>query len=186
MKLIAVKCPQCDATIDIDENRKSCFCSYCGAKIIIDDGSRTYTHVFIDKTREKEIELEKLKLAKEEENRRLRIEAENRRNKQIMICKMIPWISLVFAIIFVSITVSIIGTESHVLWNYIFMLMFITLCLLGVLTEKKFHGVTLISIMIIVSSICFMFLRSNFKSSLGAGIFFVVVSVVIASIVVDS
>ena len=59
MKLIAVKCPQCDATIDIDENRKSCFCSFCGAKILIDDGSRTYTHVFIDKTKEKELELEK-------------------------------------------------------------------------------------------------------------------------------
>ena len=94
MKLIAVKCPQCDATIDVDENRKSCFCSFCGTKIIVDDGSRTYTHIHRDKTREKELEFEKMKLEKEREEQYLRFELEKQQKKQKLIRDMVPWVSL--------------------------------------------------------------------------------------------
>ena len=37
MKLKVLKCPECRANIEIEEGRTSCFCSYCGCKIIIDD-----------------------------------------------------------------------------------------------------------------------------------------------------
>ena len=35
VKLIAVKCPECGATLNIEENRSQAFCTYCGAKVLI-------------------------------------------------------------------------------------------------------------------------------------------------------
>ena len=67
IKTVSLKCPECGANLEIDDGRKQCFCQYCRNKIIIDDGSRTYTHIYVDKTREKELELEEKKLAIEEE-----------------------------------------------------------------------------------------------------------------------
>ncbi len=37
MKAYQLSCPACGATIEIDKDRESCFCSYCGSKILIDD-----------------------------------------------------------------------------------------------------------------------------------------------------
>ncbi len=34
---ISVECPKCGAPLSIEEKRKSAFCSYCGAKIILCD-----------------------------------------------------------------------------------------------------------------------------------------------------
>lgn len=33
-KIIPIKCPECDADLDIEEGRKVMFCSYCGRKIM--------------------------------------------------------------------------------------------------------------------------------------------------------
>ena len=30
VKIISVKCPECNASISIEDNRKECFCQYCG------------------------------------------------------------------------------------------------------------------------------------------------------------
>lgn len=37
MKLQVFKCPECNANIEIDEARTTCFCHYCGCKILIDE-----------------------------------------------------------------------------------------------------------------------------------------------------
>ena len=44
MKLKTLKCPECNANIEIEENRKTCFCTYCGCSILIDDESTTINH----------------------------------------------------------------------------------------------------------------------------------------------
>lgn len=38
MKMYQLNCPACGATVEIEQDRKSCYCSYCGNKIYIDDG----------------------------------------------------------------------------------------------------------------------------------------------------
>ena len=43
MKLHVLKCPECNANIEIDKSRSSCFCSYCGCKIILDDEKQETT-----------------------------------------------------------------------------------------------------------------------------------------------
>lgn len=37
MKLIDTTCPKCGANLHIDADRKSAFCEYCGAQLLIDD-----------------------------------------------------------------------------------------------------------------------------------------------------
>lgn len=38
MKMYQLNCPACGATVEIEQDRKSCYCSYCGSKIYMDDG----------------------------------------------------------------------------------------------------------------------------------------------------
>lgn len=56
MKLINLKCPNCEANLEIDE--KTIFCPYCGAKILVDDESQNINFTFrkIDEARLKENE----------------------------------------------------------------------------------------------------------------------------------
>lgn len=70
VKLVSLKCPECGANINIESDRKECFCQYCGTKILIDDGNTTTT--YRDEARIKEAEvkeqirLKELELEKEE------------------------------------------------------------------------------------------------------------------------
>ena len=42
MKLVAAKCPNCKANIDVDKNSDTTVCEYCGSKIIVDDAIAKY------------------------------------------------------------------------------------------------------------------------------------------------
>lgn len=76
IKFVSVKCPECGAMLDVEEGRQQLFCSYCGAKVMIqNDNEYIYRHIdeaSIKQTeadamlRMKELELE----AKEEERSR--------------------------------------------------------------------------------------------------------------------
>ena len=52
MKLIDLTCPKCGAAIQVDADREFCFCSYCGAKSMIDNGT---IHI-VDEAKIKEAE----------------------------------------------------------------------------------------------------------------------------------
>ena len=56
IKMVSVKCPECNASLSIEEERKQCFCQYCGTKIIVDDDSITHTYRKVDEARIKEAE----------------------------------------------------------------------------------------------------------------------------------
>ena len=67
VQLVQLNCPQCNATLEVEASRKFCFCTYCGAKAILDDGSVT-TRI-IDDARIREAEaLERIKLKEAETN----------------------------------------------------------------------------------------------------------------------
>ena len=42
MKLVAAKCPNCKANIDVDKNSDTTVCEYCGSKIIVEDAIAKY------------------------------------------------------------------------------------------------------------------------------------------------
>ena len=70
MKIVSLKCPQCGASLD---NEKSSFCSYCGARLYLDDGSKNininYKNEDVAKIREIEVNKE-LELNKRQEESR--------------------------------------------------------------------------------------------------------------------
>ena len=43
MKTRVLKCPECNANLEIEDNLESCFCKYCGCQIFIDDEKQEYT-----------------------------------------------------------------------------------------------------------------------------------------------
>lgn len=59
IKLISIKCPECNAVLNIEEGRNQAFCSYCGAKVLVNDENE-YTFHTIDEAEIKKAETEKL------------------------------------------------------------------------------------------------------------------------------
>ena len=46
IKLNSVKCPECGATLPIEEGRTQIFCSYCGTKVIVtNENEYLYRHI---------------------------------------------------------------------------------------------------------------------------------------------
>ncbi len=61
--IISVKCPECGAVLQIEEGRKQAFCTYCGAKVLINnDNEHIYRH--IDEAGIKQAETEQLVMLK--------------------------------------------------------------------------------------------------------------------------
>ena len=56
MKLYQLKCPSCDAEIVLEENRNTCYCSYCGAHLVFDDEIKRIEIKYTDEAKIKEIE----------------------------------------------------------------------------------------------------------------------------------
>ena len=66
MKLVELKCPNCGASFQADVDQEVCFCTYCGTKSMIDNGT---IHI-IDEAKIREAEAnEKVKLAEIEKAR---------------------------------------------------------------------------------------------------------------------
>ena len=59
IRFIAVKCPQCEADLSIEEGRPFAFCTYCGTKVMVKDENE---HIYrnIDEARIKESETERI------------------------------------------------------------------------------------------------------------------------------
>ncbi len=77
IRMVSLKCPECGANVSIEEERKHCFCQYCGTKIIMDDDSTTHIYRRVDEARIKEAEVEKLIRLKE-----LELEEQKRATEQ--------------------------------------------------------------------------------------------------------
>ena len=46
VKLISVKCPECGATLNIEEGREQAFCTYCGTKVLLhNENEYIYRHI---------------------------------------------------------------------------------------------------------------------------------------------
>ena len=59
VKLISVKCPECGANLNIEEDREQAFCTYCGTKILLHNENE---HIYrrIDEAGIKQAETERI------------------------------------------------------------------------------------------------------------------------------
>lgn len=99
MKMISLKCPECDAPLSIDDGLDTFYCQYCGAKIQLHEQTEA---AYKARTRVKQMEhQERLKQMKYEKER------EEREQNQ----KELPWL-FVF-----SIVVLLLMTLPLILWG---------------------------------------------------------------------
>lgn len=59
INLISLKCPECGATLHVEEDRKECFCSYCGNRVIVQNENEKTINInkhIVDETEIKKIE----------------------------------------------------------------------------------------------------------------------------------
>lgn len=76
ISFITLKCPECDAKIDVEEGWDRAFCTYCGAKILVNNENE-YIYRKVDEARIKESEAKKsIRL------RQLEIERENKNDEE--------------------------------------------------------------------------------------------------------
>ncbi len=111
ISMVSVKCPDCGATLSIEEGRQNAFCTYCGAKVIIqNENERIYRHV--DEARIKEVEAHKeirLKELELEEARRIKQaekQAHEEKIQQYKSSKLSKWSIAFFAICLLAAIVS--------------------------------------------------------------------------------
>ena len=73
MKLVSMTCPSCGANIQVDTEKKLCFCMYCGAQVLIDDEKH---HVVYDNAEESGYQFEIGRQKAQEDIRREKLRAE--------------------------------------------------------------------------------------------------------------
>lgn len=171
MKLVSIQCPQCKAPLDIGENRKECFCSYCGNKIILDDGSRTYTHVYMNRTREKELELEQKKL--EEEKARNIAREQTRKKLLITVC---------VALAFVLLTFLFVKNDFNIMFNFCLMLVGSGTAIARIIRKESDFGIAVSAAIIIVACIIFIVGRNDFDMTFTITLVLTVALHIVASI----
>lgn len=80
MKVIPMKCPECGATIQVEEGRNKCFCTYCGTQLYFDDEVKREVHEHIHHEID-EAEIRKAEAYEEIEKQRLEKEAELKKHE---------------------------------------------------------------------------------------------------------
>lgn len=80
-----MNCPNCNAKLEIDVDKKVAFCTYCGTQVLFDDESVNINYHYVDEARLKEAEIKKADV----DLRQKRYEAEDLEYHQ----KIEDWIS---------------------------------------------------------------------------------------------
>lgn len=91
MKYVNIQCQTCGAKLDIEEGRDFCFCSYCGNKVLLDNGKREETYRIINEAKIKEWEYKSAK----EENKRIQEEERKKSVFKTKIVLLVIWFILV-------------------------------------------------------------------------------------------
>lgn len=100
INLIPVTCPNCSASLQIEENRKEAFCTYCGTKILIHNENEKIIHTIDDAAiaranADKEVELRKIE---SEENYR------NQVSKEVSVFNIAFFVFLIIFVVAISIS----------------------------------------------------------------------------------
>lgn len=95
LKLYAVKCPECNASLPIEEGRTQLFCSYCGAEVIVHNENE-YIHRYIDEAELTQAETDRLvELKRLEMEEKQREQDESRRKGKMAISIVLGAVGLI-------------------------------------------------------------------------------------------
>ena len=85
MTMYQMKCPSCGGTIEIEGNRDSCFCTYCGTKVHVDDETHRVEitkNIRFHRTYTDEASIRKIESEERMQERKYAAEREERKNKK--------------------------------------------------------------------------------------------------------
>lgn len=100
IQMIRLKCPACGANLEIESDRKTAFCTYCGEKILVhNDNEYTYRH--IDEARLREIELEERELEEKIKDKEKREHFRKTRNKVMIWLLIISFVLVVISAVLI-------------------------------------------------------------------------------------
>ena len=123
MNIQSIKCPECNATLNVDiaNGQHECYCLYCGEKITLDDYITSHVYRKVDEARIKEAEILKdMNMKKAEDDKAIHmkeLEVEVKRakaNATRVIAKLIGFL----AITLISVVFMILGGASYDLGIY--------------------------------------------------------------------
>lgn len=111
MKVYSIKCPDCNAVLEIEEGREYCFCNYCGAKIFLDD-ERTKRIRITDDAKIKYIESrERIRLAEMQAKERAEKERQEKLDKDFPKIMLICGLGIVICFL-LMILVSVLDKQG--------------------------------------------------------------------------
>lgn len=95
VKVVSIRCPDCNASLEFEQGRNNAFCQYCGAKIILfNENEHVYKH--IDEAAVKNAETDRLIKLKELE---MKEKSNNQKKKYVYIYGIVMVVILLFLII---------------------------------------------------------------------------------------
>lgn len=127
VKFTSVKCPECGASLPIEEGRERIFCSYCGTPVIMtNENEKIIRHVDEAKIKRAEtdrmIKLEQLDLERRRVDQEIK-DAERASKIQTVLTKF--WIAVVIILFCICIGLLLIRDEDGSLgWIYAFLFFF--------------------------------------------------------------
>ena len=98
IKFISIKCPECGATLDIEEGRRQIFCSYCGTRVMVQNDNE-YIYHHIDEAQIKQAEVnQEVQLRRMEIIERKLAAAEKSRKAKVILTIILA----IFAVAFIG------------------------------------------------------------------------------------
>lgn len=98
VNIISVKCPECGASLDIEADRNQAFCTYCGAKVIINNENE-YVYRHIDEAGIKQAETDRIvKLKQMEIAEKKRASEEKTKSLKIKISLILAVVGIVMMV----------------------------------------------------------------------------------------
>lgn len=99
VKFISVKCPDCGASLDIEEGRTQAFCTYCGAKVLVNNENE-FVYRRIDEAGIKQAETDRIiKLKQMEIAEKKRASAEKTKVLKIIISLILAVVGIVMTVV---------------------------------------------------------------------------------------
>ena len=119
IKMISVRCPDCGAALDVEEGRTQLFCSYCGAKVIIQNDNE-YIYRTVDDAGVKQAETQRMVMLKQ-----LEMEEKAKQDKK-------EYIRIWLGATVILFLVGIIGIMREEYYGYLCILLDMSVGMMGV------------------------------------------------------
>ena len=113
MKLVSYKCPNCNASIQVDDTKRSFFCTYCGSPVNIDLSENVFTYREINEAEIRRAEAEENIKKNKNDYKLKKMELKHKKSQEDwdMVMKYVPMLfKIIFAMLIFLVIIAILVT----------------------------------------------------------------------------